>query len=92
MNHKKAMPANGTRYDECATAPELVLSQVPSSSGLARTESRINKRPEIMRTENTIPAIAASSISKEPSLLSDSLSCSSEGYSEQLLYSTRNIF
>ena len=37
----------------------LVFSQVPASSGSARTESRNNKRTAISRTENRIPAMAA---------------------------------
>jgi hypothetical protein len=69
MNHKKAMPANGTRVSVRATVPELVFSQVPVSSGSARTVSRINKRPEIMRTEKTMPAIAALRGVSKPGLI-----------------------
>ena len=45
MNHKKAMPAKGTRFGARATVFELVLSHAPVSSGSARTESRNSKRP-----------------------------------------------
>src|SRR4029077_7318061 len=45
MNHKKAMPANGTRFSARATLFELVLSHAPVSSGSARTESLKSKRP-----------------------------------------------
>jgi hypothetical protein len=56
MNHKKAMPANGTRFSARAIVLELAFSQAPASSGSARTESRNHKRTAIRRTENWIPA------------------------------------
>ena len=59
MNHKKAMPANGTKFSASATLFELVFSHVPASSGSARTESRNNTRPVIRRTEKRMPAMAA---------------------------------
>src|SRR5258705_4435610 len=59
MNHKKAIPANGTRFSARATVLDPVLSQAPASSGSARTESRNNRRTEIMRTEKRMPAMAA---------------------------------
>src|SRR6266436_9078859 len=40
MNHKKAMPANGTRFSARATLFELVLSHAPVSSGSARIVQR----------------------------------------------------
>ena len=44
MNHKKAMPASGTRFSARATLFELVFSHAPVSSGSARTESRNSTR------------------------------------------------
>ena len=59
MNHKKAMPANGTRFSARAPVFELVLSHAPVSSGSERTESRNSKRPVIRSTEKRMPAMAA---------------------------------
>ena len=59
MNHKKAMPATGTKFSASATLFELVFSHVPASSGSARTESRNNTRLVIRRTEKRMPAMAA---------------------------------
>src|SRR5260221_12967207 len=55
MNHKKAVPANGTRFSARATLFELFLSQAPVSSGSARTESRNSRRPVTRRTEKMMP-------------------------------------
>jgi hypothetical protein len=57
MNHKKAMPANGTRFSTRATLFELVSSHAPVSNGSARTESRNSRRPVMRRTEKRTPAI-----------------------------------
>jgi hypothetical protein len=59
INHKKAMPANGTRFSARPTMFELVLSQAPASSGSARTARRNNKSPVIRRTAKRMPATAA---------------------------------
>src|SRR5271165_1714234 len=59
MNHKKAIPANGTKFSARATLFELVLSHAPDSRGSARTESRNSTRPEIRRSEKRMPAMAA---------------------------------
>jgi ABC-type molybdenum transport system ATPase subunit/photorepair protein PhrA len=59
MNHKNAMPANGTRFNPRATVFELVLSHTPASSGSARTESRKSTRAAIRKIEKRMLATAA---------------------------------
>lgn len=59
MNHKKAMPTNGTMFNATATVLALVASQAPGSCGSAGTELRRSQNTAISRTENSIPAIAA---------------------------------
>src|SRR6516165_5702467 len=59
MNHRKASPANGTRFNAMATRLELVLSQSPDSSGSVGTEIRSSQKTAKSRTQNRIPAIAA---------------------------------
>src|SRR5215469_14655889 len=61
MNHKKAMPANGTRFSPMATAalrPESV-SHVPATSRRGGAESLSIVRAVIRSTGKTIPATAA---------------------------------
>src|SRR3974377_202423 len=59
MNHRKAMPANGTRLSASATALELLCSQAPGSWGSAGAEMRNSQKTVSNRMENSIPAIAA---------------------------------
>jgi hypothetical protein len=58
MIHKKAMPANGTRFSARANVFDLVLSHAPVSSGSARTESRSSKRLIIRKYRKRMPAMA----------------------------------
>ena len=61
MNHKNAMPANGTRFSATAIAARRAgsVSQSPAVAGLegAETLMRIMARPS--SSENKIPAAAA---------------------------------
>jgi hypothetical protein len=59
MNHKKAIPANGSRFKARLTLLELDESQTPSSWGLYGTEIQMSTRLIIIRIENMIPATAA---------------------------------
>src|SRR6516165_5614224 len=59
MNHKKASPANGTRFNATATRLELVLSHSPGSNGSVGTEIRSSQKTARSNTQNKIPAIAA---------------------------------
>src|SRR5262249_26513716 len=59
MNHKKAIPAKGTRFSANATVFELVLSHAPGSSGSAGTEMRKSQKATISSAEKRIPATAA---------------------------------
>src|SRR5271165_3826160 len=59
INHRKAMPANGTRFSAKATSFELVLSHAPVSRGSARTKSWNTTSSAIKRTEKMMPATAA---------------------------------
>ena len=59
MNHRKAMPANGTKFSASATVFARVRSQAPASSGLAGTENRRSTKLVISRTEKRMPAMAA---------------------------------
>jgi hypothetical protein len=59
MGHKKAMPANGTKFKATATLSEFVFSQTPVSNGSARTERRKSKRLVIRRADKRMPAMAA---------------------------------
>jgi hypothetical protein len=43
INHKNAMPANGTKLSAKATSFELILSHAPVSCGLARTRNSNTK-------------------------------------------------
>src|SRR3974390_2326108 len=59
MNHKKASPANGTRFNAKATRVELVVSHAPGSRGSLGTEIRSSPNTARSRTQNRMPAIAA---------------------------------
>src|SRR5882757_5099381 len=59
MNHRKATPAKGTRFNAIATVWESVAIQAPESSGSAGTERRSSQSIVNRRTEKTMPAIAA---------------------------------
>ena len=61
MNHRKAIPANGTRFSPIATAvlfPESV-SHVPGTADLAGTEILSRTSDEIRSAEKAMPATAA---------------------------------
>src|SRR5258708_380576 len=58
MNHRKATPAKGTRFNAIATVWESVVIQAPESSGSAGTERRSSQSIVSRRTEKTMPAIA----------------------------------
>jgi hypothetical protein len=49
MNHKNAIPANGTRLSAKATVLELGLSQAPESYGSAGTEIRRREKTRISK-------------------------------------------
>ena len=51
MNHKKPMPANGTRFRASATLFARVRSHAPPSSGSPGTERRSNTKLTISRIE-----------------------------------------
>ena len=59
MNHKKASPANGTRFNANAARPELVLSHSPASSGSVGTDIRRSQSTAMKRMQNKMPAMAA---------------------------------
>jgi hypothetical protein len=59
INHRKAMPANGSRCSARLTVFQLTASHVPASCGLAGTDIRMSTRLMMSRVENTIPATAA---------------------------------
>src|SRR6266516_2497070 len=61
MNHKKAMPANGTRFSAITTAARRPgsVSHAPATPGWAGTESLSSTSAAIRNTENTTPATAA---------------------------------
>src|SRR5438034_914549 len=61
MNHKKAIPANGTRFSATATAARRPgsVSHVPVTPGWAGTESLSSTNAALASTEKTIPATAA---------------------------------
>jgi len=61
MNHRKAIPVNGTKFSAMATAalrPESV-SHAPAAAGLAGAETLNSIKAVIRSTEKTIPATAA---------------------------------
>lgn len=59
MNHRNAMPANGTRFSASATVAEFFSSHAPASSGSDGTERRKSTKLVIGRSAKTIPAMAA---------------------------------
>jgi hypothetical protein len=59
MNQRKAIPANGRRFNPSVIVFEFALSHEPGSPGSAGTEMKISQNPAIVSRENTIPAIAA---------------------------------
>src|SRR5215469_16219648 len=58
MNHKNAIPANGTRLSARATASEFPLSHDPGSRGSAGTERRSSQNTTMSKIANRMPAIA----------------------------------
>ena len=61
MNHRNAIPANGTRFSATSTAVRRAESdsQSPATLGSAGTEIRSSTSAVIRNTEKTIPATAA---------------------------------
>jgi len=59
INHRKATPANGTRFNATVTARVSVASHAPGSSGSAGIEVRSSQRINSRSSEKTIPAMAA---------------------------------
>src|SRR5215208_1371901 len=59
MNHRKATPANGTKFSASDTGPDSAAIQAPESIGSDGTERRSSQSIVIRRTEKTMPAIAA---------------------------------
>jgi hypothetical protein len=59
INHRKATPANGTRFNAIVIALVSVPSQAPGSSGSAGIEVRISHRIDSRSSEKAIPAMAA---------------------------------
>ena len=61
MNHKKAMPANGTRFSAITTAVRrpASVSHVPGAPGWAGTDSLSSTSAVIRNAEKPIPATAA---------------------------------
>src|SRR6516164_825446 len=59
MNHRNAIPANGTRLTARATVLDSDLSHDPGSCGSSGTEILNSQRTKKSRIENSIPAIAA---------------------------------
>src|SRR5712672_3473014 len=59
MNHKKATPAKGTRFNASATVLESVASHAPGSSGSDGTERQSSQIIANRRAEKAMPAIAA---------------------------------
>jgi hypothetical protein len=59
MNHRKATPENGTRFNARAIVPVSVTSHAPRSSGSAGMERRSSQKIANSKREKTIPAIAA---------------------------------
>jgi hypothetical protein len=59
MNHRNAIPANGTRLTARATELDSDLSHDPGSCGSSGTESLNSQKTRIKMMEKSIPAIAA---------------------------------
>ena len=61
MNHRNAIPANGTRFSATTTAVRRAESDShsPATLGLAGTETRSSTSAVIRSTEKRIPATAA---------------------------------
>ena len=59
MNHKTAIPENGTKFKASATVLELVCNQAPESCGSAGTAIRSSENTIIKRMEKMIPAKGA---------------------------------
>ena len=61
MNHRNAIPANGTRFKATATAARLreLVSHAPGTAGCAGTETLSSTSVTIRSTEKMIPATAA---------------------------------
>src|SRR6516162_375616 len=59
MNHRNAIPANGTRLIASATVFDSELSHAPGSRGSSGTEFLNNNKAPRRSTENIMPAIAA---------------------------------
>ena len=59
MNHRKAMPANGTRFKAKAMDFVPVVSHAPDSKGSAGIEIRNSTRTAIVSSEKMISAAAA---------------------------------
>ena len=57
INHRKAIPANGTKFNATVTALVSVASHAPGSSGSAGIEVRSNHRINNMSSEKAIPAM-----------------------------------
>ena len=58
MNHKKAMPAKGTRFSARVTVPGPVPDHSCASGENSATEIRRRIRVVVRRTEKRIPAMA----------------------------------
>ena len=58
MNHRKAIPAKGSRLRASRIECALWASHVPGSRGLSGTESRISTTLMMSKIENRMPAIA----------------------------------
>jgi len=59
MNHRKAMPANGSRFKEKEIVFKWFMTAVAGPSGLAGIEIQISSRLVMNNNEKTIPAMAA---------------------------------
>jgi hypothetical protein len=59
MNHKKAMPANGTRFSATTTVPALLVDHSFISGETAGTEMHSRTNLVVSKTEKRIPAMAA---------------------------------
>src|ERR1700691_2678229 len=69
MNHKKAIPAKGSRSRARPMGFALWESHVPGSPGLSGTESRISTTLTMNRIEKRIPAIAPARGALSPALM-----------------------
>jgi hypothetical protein len=59
MNHRKAIPANGTRFNPSATGVRIRTEPQPGSWGSAGTEIHSSQNAATVNKENSIPAMAA---------------------------------